>query len=250
VNLNLKSLLEAGVHFGHHKQRWNPKMAPFIFTVRSKIHIINLEKTMECLQRAIEFVSDMAQAGKLILFVGTKRTAQEIVQEMARKSGMPYVSNRWWGGLLTNFDIVSLSINKLKKFEEEEKLGVWEKMIKKEKAQKIREKEKMERDLGGLKMLERLPDALYIVDPIYEYIAVREAKAMNIPVVALLDTDCDPTDITYPIPGNDDALRSVKLITEEIANTIITVKGGNAEEQLKEEENAPAGEGTDSPAQK
>jgi len=225
VEVSVKSLLEAGVHFGHQTSRWNPKMAPYIFTTRNRVHIINLEKTVECLEKALSFVEELTKNNGIILFVGTKRVAKDVIKEEAEKVNMPYINHRWWGGLLTNFDVIKNSILKLRKYEEELNGGKWEKLSKKEKARKMRELSKLQRDIGGIKNLNSLPDALYVIDPATEYIAVREAILMNIPVIALLDTDCDPTGIKYPIPGNDDALRSVKLITSLVANKIAEMKG-------------------------
>lgn len=225
MEISVKSLLEAGVHFGHQTYKWNPKMAPYIFTMRNRVHIINLEKTLELLENAVNFLKSTVENNGVVLYVGTKRVAKDVVKDYAEKVSLPYVNHRWWGGLLTNFDVLKKSIDKLKKYEEEESMGIWDKLSKKEKAVKLREKEKLLRDIGGLKSLKKLPDALYIIDPVNEYIAVREARHMAIPIVSLLDTDCDPTDIDYPIPGNDDALRSVKLITSIITEEIAKVKG-------------------------
>jgi len=231
MDINVKTLLEAGVHFGHQTYKWNPKMAPYIFTTRNRVHIINLEKTVTLLENAANFLKQVAEKGGVILYVGTKRVAKDVIKEYAEKVSLPYVNHRWWGGLLTNFKVLKKSIDKLKKYEQEEKEGLWDKLTKKEKAMKLREKEKLLRDIGGLKNLENIPDAVYIIDPVSEYIAVREAKLMNIPIVSLLDTDCDPTDIDYPIPGNDDALRSVKLVTKIITSEIAKVKGIEIEEE-------------------
>jgi len=231
MDINVKTLLEAGVHFGHQTYKWNPKMAPYIFTTRNRVHIINLEKTVTLLENAANFLKQVAEKGGVILYVGTKRVAKDVIKEYAEKVSLPYVNHRWWGGLLTNFKVLKKSIDKLKKYEQEEKEGLWDKLTKKEKAMKLREKEKLLRDIGGLKNLENIPDAVYIIDPVSEYIAVREAKLMNIPIVSLLDTDCDPTDIDYPIPGNDDALRSVKLVTKIITAEIAKVKGIEIEEE-------------------
>jgi len=231
MDINVKTLLEAGVHFGHQTYKWNPKMAPYIFTTRNRVHIINLEKTVTLLENAANFLKQVAEKGGVILYVGTKRVAKDVIKEYAEKVSLPYVNHRWWGGLLTNFKVLKKSIDKLKKYEQEEKEGLWDKLTKKEKAMKLREKEKLLRDIGGLKNLENIPDAVYIIDPVSEYIAVREARLMNIPIVSLLDTDCDPTDIDYPIPGNDDALRSVKLVTKIITAEIAKVKGIEIEEE-------------------
>jgi small subunit ribosomal protein S2 len=226
-----RELLEAGVHFGHPTRKWNPKMAPFIFTKRNKIHILDLEKTKEYLEKTYKVISDAAAEGKIILFVGTKKQAQESIEEQARRCGMPYVNQRWIGGFLTNFQTVYPRIKRLIELEEMEENGEFEKMRKKE-AKRLRDElRRLRRNYGGVKSLERLPDMLFIVDLVRERNAVREAKRLGIPIAAILDTNCDPDDADYFIPGNDDAIRSVKLILEKIADAVLEGKaraGGTA----------------------
>lgn len=216
----IKKLLESGVHFGHQTQRWNPKMKKFIFGQRSGIYIIDLEKTVVYLNSARDFVRDLAAKGGNILFVGTKKQAQAIIEEEAKNSNMYYVKSRWLGGLLTNFQTVKQSINKLKNIEQMSQNGIWENLKKKEVASLTKEKEKLERDLGGIRDMKTLPDALFIVDPKKEEIAVKEARILHIPIVAIIDTNCDPDLIDYPIPGNDDALKSIRFITALISESI------------------------------
>ncbi|MDP8213038.1 MAG: 30S ribosomal protein S2 [Candidatus Zapsychrus exili] len=216
----IKQLLEAGVHFGHQTRRWNPKMKKFIFGQRSGIYIIDLEKTVECLNKARDFIKDVALKGGRVLFVGTKKQAQMIVDEEAKKSDMFYVNNRWLGGLLTNFQTVRKSIDKLHEIEQMHENGIWENLKKKEIASLTKTKDKLLRDLGGIRDMVEMPEVVFIVDPKKETIAVKEAKKLNIPIVAIIDTNCDPDDIDYPIPGNDDALKSVKIVTSLISESI------------------------------
>lgn len=217
----IKKLLEAGVHFGHQTKRWCPKMKKYIFGERSGIYIINLEKTVECLNLARDFARDMAAKGGNFLFIGTKKQAQMIVEEEAKRSGMFCVKNRWLGGLLTNFQTIKKSISRLKAIEQMSQNGVWENLKKKETARLTKEREKLLRDLGGIREMGKLPDAVFIVDPKKEEIAVREANKLNIPIVAIVDTNCDPDLIDYPIPGNDDALKSIRCIASLISESII-----------------------------
>lgn len=216
----IKKLLESGVHFGHQTKRWNPKMKKYIFGQRSGIYIIDLEKTARCVSDAQEFVKDLASKGGKILFVGTKKQAQMIVEEEAKRCEMYYIQNRWLGGLLTNFDTVKKSIQRLKAIEKMNEEGVWKNLKKKEIAQLTKEKEKLDRDLGGIRDMGSLPQAVFIVDPKKEEIAVREANKLNIPVIAIVDTNCDPESIDHPVPGNDDALKSIKYITSLISSSI------------------------------
>lgn len=216
----LKQLLEAGTHFGHQTKRWNPKMAPYIFGERNAIYIIDLEKTVECLRRAQDFLRELARKGDIILFAGTKRQAQDIIREQAQACGMYWVSHRWLGGLLTNFSTIKKSIARLKEIERMEKDGLFKSFTKKEVSLLLKEREKLEGNLGGIKDMERLPCALFVVDSKKEELAVKEAKKMGIPVVALIDTNCNPEVIDYPIPGNDDALKSIRLITTLIAEAV------------------------------
>lgn len=235
--ISMKQLLEAGVHFGHQTRRWNPKMAPYIFTERNGIYIIDLQKTVKKVDEAYDFLRSVAEEGKSILFVGTKKQAQEAVKEEALKSGMFYVNERWLGGMMTNFATIRKSINRLKELEAMEEDGTFEVLSKKEVLALKREQEKLEKSLGGIKDMEELPGALFIVDPRKERIAVAEAKKLNIPIVAIVDTNCDPDEIDYVIPGNDDAIRAVKLIADVMANAVIEGKQGESfEETVGQEE--------------
>lgn len=231
--ISMKQLLEAGVHFGHQTRRWNPKMAPYIFTERNGIYIIDLQKTVKKVDEAYDFLRSVAEEGKSILFVGTKKQAQEAVKEEALKSGMFYVNERWLGGMMTNFATIRKSINRLKELEVMEEDGTFEVLSKKEVLALKREQEKLEKSLGGIKDMEELPGALFIVDPRKERIAVAEAKKLNIPIVAIVDTNCDPDEIDYVIPGNDDAIRAVKLLTSRMADAVIEGRQGEAGEVVE-----------------
>ena len=234
--ISMKQLLEAGVHFGHQTRRWNPKMAPYIFTERNGIYIIDLQKTVKKVDEAYDFLRSVAEEGKSILFVGTKKQAQEAVKEEALKSGMFYVNERWLGGMMTNFATIRKSINRLKELEAMEEDGTFEVLSKKEVLALKREQEKLEKSLGGIKDMEELPGALFIVDPRKERIAVAEAKKLNIPIVAIVDTNCDPEELDYVIPGNDDAIRAVKLIVSKMADAVIEAnQGAEALEEVAEE---------------
>ncbi|WP_456384635.1 30S ribosomal protein S2 [Persephonella sp.] len=222
--ITMRELLEAGVHFGHQTRRWNPKMAPYIFTKRNGIHIIDLAKTIPLFKTAWEYVRDEVANGATILFVGTKKQAQEIIKEQAERCGAYYINERWPGGLLTNFTTVRKSIDKLKKLERMEAEGAFEILPKKEVVKLKKKKEKLEKILGGIKDMERIPDILYIVDTVREELAVKEAKKLGIPVVAIADTNCDPDVIDYPIPGNDDAIKAINLITTKIADAVLEGK--------------------------
>ncbi len=216
----MKELLEAGVHFGHQTKRWNPKMKKYIFGKRNGIYIIDLQKTLKLFKEASQFIADLAGQGKRILFVGTKRQAQDAILEEANRCGMFYVNNRWLGGTLTNFQTVRKSIERLKEIEAI--LNDTEKeMSKKERAQLDHEREKLQKNLIGIREMDGLPDALFVIDPKKEYIAVKEAKKLGIPVVAIVDTNCDPEDIDYVIPGNDDAIRAIRLFTQKIADAVL-----------------------------
>ena len=232
--ISMKQLLEAGVHFGHQTRRWNPKMAPYIFTERNGIYIIDLQKTVKKVDEAYDFLRSVAEEGKSILFVGTKKQAQEAVKEEALKSGVFYVNERWLGGMMTNFATIRKSINRLKELEAMEEDGTFEVLSKKEVLALKREQEKLEKSLGGIKDMEELPGALFIVDPRKERIAVAEAKKLNIPIVAIVDTNCDPDEIGYVIPGNDDAIRAVKLLTSRMADAVIEGRQGEAGEVVEE----------------
>ena len=231
----MKQLLEAGVHFGHQTKRWDPKMAEYIYQARNGIHIIDLQKTSKKIDEAYKFMKDIAEEGKTILFVGTKKQAQECVKDAAIKSNMFYVDQRWLGGMLTNFKTIKTRIARLNKLEEMENDGTFEVLPKKEVAALKNEKEKLEKNLGGIRDMKEMPGALFVVDPKNERIAVLEAKKLNIPIVGLVDTNCNPEDVDYPIPGNDDAIRAVKLITDVMANAIIEGRQGEALDNEQEE---------------
>ncbi|MBU4375999.1 MAG: 30S ribosomal protein S2, partial [Candidatus Omnitrophica bacterium] len=248
----IKQLLEAGVHFGHQKNKWNPKMKEYIFAEKNGIYIIDLQKSVGYLAAACEFIRGMAAQGKNILFVGTKKQAQIIIKEAAEKCGMFYVSNRWLGGCLTNFDTVKKSITHYENIEKMKEDGSIDKLSKKEASQINKEYMKMRKNLEGIRAMKRLPAALFIIDPSKEIIAVKEARKLKIPIVALVDTNCDPDLIDYIIPGNDDALRSIKLMTEIITESVINGKNefmaGKAavakeEEELAAQEAARVGDG-------
>lgn len=220
VSITMKELLEAGVHFGHQTKRWNPKMKKYIFGKRNGIYIIDLQKTLKLFKEASQFIADLAGQGKRILFVGTKRQAQDAILEEANRCGMFYVNSRWLGGTLTNFTTVRKSIERLKEIEA--LLGDSEKeMSKKERAALDKERDKLQKNLIGIREMDGLPDALFVIDPKKEYIAVKEAKKLGIPVVAIVDTNCDPEDIDYVIPGNDDAIRAIRLFTQKIADAVL-----------------------------
>lgn len=218
--VTIKQLLECGVHFGHQTHRWNPKMARFIFGDRNGIYIIDLEKTVLCLEDACAFVTDVARSGKEVLFVGTKKQAQQIMQEAAGKSASPYVVNRWLGGMLTNFETVRRSISRMKEIDMMEETGSYKILTKKEIGQLLKERDKIKKNLEGIKDMNRLPGAVFVIDPKKEAIAVREARKLRIPVIALIDTNCDPDMVDFPVPGNDDALRSISIISNTIAAAI------------------------------
>lgn len=222
---NIKELLEAGAHFGHQTSRWHPRMKKYIFTKRNGIHIIDLDQTTGLLDRACEFISQVVAEGGKILFVGTKKQAQEIIAEEAQKCGMFYVNQRWIGGTLTNFATIQSRIDYLVRLEDQKERGEFERLPKKE-ALKLTEKiEKLNKALGGIKEMTALPDALFIVDPTKERIALAEAKRMGIPVVSMVDTNCNPNEIDYPVPSNDDAMRTIKLVSSKMAESVIEAKG-------------------------
>ena len=233
----MKQLLEAGVHFGHQTRRWDPKMAEYIFQARNGIHIIDLQKTSKKIDEAYAFLKEQAEEGKTVLFVGTKKQAQECVKEAAEKSGMYYVDQRWLGGMLTNFETIRARVQRLKDLEKMQEDGTFEILPKKEVILLKKEMEKLERNLGGIKEMEEIPGVIFLVDPKKEHIAVLEAKKLGIPVIGLIDTNCNPEEVDYAIPGNDDAIRAVKLITDVMANAIIEGKQGEsfeAEESMEE----------------
>ena len=221
ANVTMRQMLEAGVHFGHQTRYWNPKMEPFIFGSRGKIHIINLEKTLPLLNDAMNFISGIAAKRGTILFVGTKRAASQSIEEEARRCGMPFVSHRWLGGMLTNYRTIRQSIKRLKKLEAMDEDGSVQHLIKKEVLQLTREREKLEKSLGGIKDMKGLPDALFVVDVGHEDIAVAEARKLGIPVIAVVDTNCSPEEIDYVIPGNDDAIRSIRLYAQLAADAVL-----------------------------
>lgn len=232
--ISMKRLLEAGVHFGHQTRRWNPKMKKFIFTERNGIYIIDLQKTVRKMDEAYNYVRDIVAEGGDVLFVGTKKQAQEAIETEAKRCGMPYVSQRWLGGMLTNFKTIKSRISRLRELEKMEEDGTFDLLPKKEVIQLKHEQEKLEKFLGGIKDMEKLPAAIFIIDPKKERIAVNEAHILNIPVISVVDTNCDPDEIDLPIPGNDDAIRAVKLLTGKIADAVIEANQG-AQNDAEEE---------------
>ena len=238
----MKQLLEAGVHFGHQTRRWDPRMAEYIFQARNGIHIIDLQKASKKIDEAYQFIKEQVEEGKTVLFVGTKKQAQECMKEAAIKSGMYYVDQRWLGGMLTNFDTIQKRIQRLKDLEKMEQDGTFDVLPKKEVILLKKEMEKLERNLGGIKEMDKLPGVIFLVDPKKERIAILEAKKLNIPVVGIVDTNCNPQELDYPIPGNDDAIRSVSLIADVMANAIIEGKQGESFETAESEEQQPVEE--------
>ena len=232
----MKQLLEAGVHFGHQTRRWNPKMAEYIYTERNGIHIIDLQKSVGKVDEAYKAVADIAANGGTILFVGTKKQAQDAIASEAERCGMFYVNERWLGGMLTNFKTIQSRINRLKEIEAMEEDGTFDVLPKKEVINLKKELEKLQKNLGGIKEMKRLPDAIFIVDPKKERICVQEAHALGIELIGIADTNCDPEELDYAIPGNDDAIRAVKLITGAMANAIIEARQGAEEEVEAEQE--------------
>ena len=228
--ISMKQLLEAGVHFGHQTRRWNPKMAKYIFTERNGIYIIDLQKTVKKVEEAYKFTKEIAETGKPILFVGTKKQAQEAIKEEAERCGMFYVNERWLGGMLTNHKTIQTRIKKLRDLEKMEEEGVFNVLPKKEVIQLRAEKEKLEKYLNGIKDMPELPGAIFVVDPRKENIAIQEAHRLGIPVIGIVDTNCDPDELDYAIPGNDDAIRAVKLITGAMATAIIEGRQAIADE--------------------
>ena len=222
----MKQLLEAGVHFGHQTRRWNPKMAPYIFTERNGIYIIDLQKTVKKIDEAYDFMKEVGATGKPVLFVGTKKQAQAAIEDEAKRCGMYYVNQRWLGGMLTNYKTISARIKRLYDIQKMEEDGTFEKLAKKEVIKLRAEAEKLERFLGGIKEMKGMPGAMFIVDPKKEKIAVKEARILGIPVVGIVDTNCDPDDVDYIIPANDDAIRAVKLIAGKMADAIIEANQG------------------------
>ncbi|MCK4839209.1 MAG: 30S ribosomal protein S2, partial [Desulfobulbaceae bacterium] len=223
-HVEMKEMLEAGMHFGHQTQRWNPKMKPYIYGARSKIYIINLDKTLPLFNEACEYMVKSVAKGGTVMFVGTKRQAQEIVKEEAERCGMYYVTNRWLGGMLTNFQTIRKSIDRLKKIKAMQEDGSIDQYKKKEKLMMEKEVIKLERNLGGIEKMKDLPSVMFVVDPKRENIAIVEANRLGIPVVAIADTNCDPDGIAYPIPGNDDAIKAIKLVTSRLADAVLAGK--------------------------
>ena len=253
--ISMKQLLEAGVHFGHPTRKWNPKMKKYIYTSRNDIYIINLEKTVGLIDEAYAFIKSVAESGKPILFVGTKKQAQEAIKQEAEKCGMYYINSRWLGGTLTNYATIRTRIERLNKLNQMEKMNEFNVLPKKEVLQLIAERDKLEENLGGIKTMRGLPGALFVVDPNKEHLAVAEARKLNIPIVGIVDTNCDPDEVDYVIPGNDDAIRSIKLIASAMADAIIEAKEGEEGLALRRQmeaqmqaENAPAEE-TEAPAE-
>ncbi len=232
----MKQLLEAGVHFGHQTRRWDPKMAEYIFQARNGIHIIDLQKTSKKLDEAYGFIKEQAEEGKTILFVGTKKQAQECMKEAALKCGMYYIDQRWLGGMLTNFETIRTRVQRLKDLETMQEDGTFDILPKKEVILLKKEMDKLEKNLGGIKEMEKLPGVIFLIDPKKERIAILEAKKLGIPVVGLVDTNCNPEELDYPIPGNDDAIRAVKLIADVMANAVIEGKQGESFEPEMEQE--------------
>lgn len=238
--ISMKQLLEAGVHFGHQTRRWNPKMAAYIFTERNGIYIIDLQKTVKKLEEAYFFVRDTAAAGESILFVGTKKQAQDAIKEEAERCGQFYVNARWLGGMLTNFKTMRTRINRLNQLKKMQEDGTFDLLPKKEVIKLQLEIAKLEKYLGGVKEMKKLPGAMFVVDPRKEKNAIAEAKKLGIPVVAIVDTNCDPDEVDYVIPGNDDAIRAIKLISQTMANAVLEGKQGEQLEVAAEEKEAAA----------
>lgn len=232
----MKQLLEAGVHFGHQTRRWDPKMAEYIFQARNGIHIIDLQKTTKKLDEAYDFIKQQVEEGKTVLFVGTKKQAQECMKEAAQKCGMFYVDQRWLGGMLTNFETIRTRIERLKDLERMEEDGTFDVLPKKEVILLKKEMSKLDKNLGGIKEMDKLPGVLFLIDPKKERIAILEARKLDIPLVGLVDTNCNPEELDYPIPGNDDAIRSVKLIADVMANAVIEGKQGESLEIEEDEQ--------------
>ena len=224
--ISMKQLLEAGVHFGHQTRRWNPKMKQYIFTERNGIYIIDLQMTVKKIEEAYYFIRDLAAQDKTILFVGTKKQAQESIEQEAKRCEMFYVNQRWLGGMLTNWKTIQTRIARLKKIDQMEANGDFDLLPKKEVIGLLNEREKLEKNLGGIKEMKKLPAALFVVDPRKEHIAIAEARTLGIPIVAIIDTNCDPDEVDYPIPGNDDAIRAVKLIAAKMADAVLEGKQG------------------------
>ena len=234
----MKQLLEAGVHFGHQTRRWDPRMAPYIFTARNGIYIIDLQKTAKKIDEAYAVLKNIVDEGKTVIFVGTKKQAQECVKEEAERCGMYYVNNRWLGGMLTNFKTIRARVDRLRELEKMEEDGTFDVLPKKEVIKLKQERDKLEKNLGGIRDMTEIPGAMFVVDPKKERIAILEARKLGIPVIGLVDTNCNPEDVDYVIPGNDDAIRAIKLIIEAMANAVIESKQGESMVSHNEEEEA------------
>ncbi len=232
--ISMKQLLEAGVHFGHQTRRWNPKMKPYIYTERNGIYIIDLQKTVGMVDDAYNAVGDIAARGGKILFVGTKKQAQDAIRTEATRCGMYYVNERWLGGMLTNFRTIQSRIKRMKDIEEMAENGTFEVLPKKEVLQLKKEHDKLEKNLGGIRDMKKLPDAIFVVDPKKERICIQEAHTLNIPLIGICDTNCDPEELTYVIPGNDDAIRAVKLIVSKMADAVVEANQGQMEAEAEE----------------
>ena len=246
TKIEMRDLLQAGAHFGHQTRFWNPKMGPYIFGARNKIHIINLEHTVKAFNEALTYVNGLAAKKNKVLFVGTKRAASGVIREQAQRAGMPYVDHRWLGGMLTNWKTIRQSITRLKEYEKQAEDGTFAKLTKREALERTREMEKLERALGGIKNMNGLPDAIFVVDVDHEAIAIKEAKNLGIPVIGIVDTNSNPDDVDYVIPANDDAIRAVTLYVSAVADAIIAGKeyaktqGGKAANQEEAVTEAPA----------
>lgn len=243
--VSMKQLLEAGVHFGHQTRRWNPKMAPYIFAERNGIYIIDLQKTIGMINDAYDFIREVASSGRPILFVGTKKQAQNAICDEAKRCGEYYVNERWLGGMLTNYKTISARIDRLNQINEMEENGTFQKLVKKEVIKLKAERDKLEKSLGGIKDMKGMPGAVFVVDPKKEKIAVKEARILGIPVVGMVDTNCDPDDVDYIIPANDDAIRAVKLITSLMSDAVIEAKEGEAEDVSSTDESEEEQEETE-----
>ena len=235
AKISISTLLDAGTHFGHQTRRWNPKMAPYIFTERNGIYIIDLQKTVRKVDEAYMFIRNLAMEGKTVLFVGTKKQAQESIQSEAVRCNMFYVNNRWLGGMLTNFRTIRSRVERLNEIDKMEQSGQFEVLPKKEVIQLQHEREKLENNLGGIREMKKLPGALFVVDPRKEHIAVAEARTLGIPIVAIVDTNCAPDEVDYVIPGNDDAIRAVKLIAGKMADAVLEGRQGEQSEETATE---------------
>ena len=234
----MKALLEAGVHFGHQTRRWNPKMAPYIYTERNGIYIIDLQKTVKKLEEAYNFVRSVSESGQNILFVGTKKQAQEAVKEEAERVGMYYVNARWLGGMLTNFKTMRTRVERLAQLKKMQEDGTFDMLPKKEVMKLMGDMEKLEKYLGGVKDMKKLPGALFVIDPRKEHNAIAEARKLHIPIVAIVDTNCDPDEVDYVIPGNDDAIRAIRLISQTMANAVLEGRQGEDAETVEAAETA------------